>query len=176
MSATSIQERTIDVQGLRTRYLTAGAGSPVVLLPGGGARAGGWAWVLPTPARENLVYAIDLPGYDGSSEPSDYAPAFTAHFVGSFLEAVGVERAVVVANSFGGLTALRLALSEPERVHALVLADSAGLGQAVNPTIVALSSPEVASWRRPWPKRLLVPPRGRSGERYSCSRVPGRSP
>jgi len=96
--------------------------------------------VLPTLARNNLVYAIDLPGYDGSSEPADYAPAFTANFVSSFLKAVGIERAAVVANSFGGLTALHLALSEPERVHALVLADSAGLGQAVNPTLVALSS------------------------------------
>ena len=141
MSVSSIQERTIDVQGLCTRYLTAGAGPPLVLLHGVGTSAGEWSWVLPTLARNNLAYAIDLPGYDGSSEPPDYAPAFTANFVSSFLEAVEVERAVMVANSFGGLTALHLALSEPERVHALVLADSAGLGQAVNPTLVALSSP-----------------------------------
>jgi pimeloyl-ACP methyl ester carboxylesterase len=48
---------------------------------------------------------------------------------------------VVVGNSFGGLVALHLALSNPARVSALILSDSAGLGQAVNPALVALSSP-----------------------------------
>jgi len=134
-------EKTIDVEGHRARYLTAGEGPPLVLLHGVGTSSGEWSWVLPDLARNNLVYAIDLPGYDGSYEPPDYSPAFTASFVNSFLETVGAEHPVVVGHSFGGLTALHLALSEPERVHALVLADSAGLGQAVNPTLVALSSP-----------------------------------
>jgi 4,5:9,10-diseco-3-hydroxy-5,9,17-trioxoandrosta-1(10),2-diene-4-oate hydrolase len=107
---------------------------------------------MPALAREHLVYAIDLPGYDGSSEPSDYSPAFTARFIGSFLEAVGVESAVVVGNSFGGLVALHLALSEPQRVYALVLSDSAGLGQGVNPAVVGLTLPGsgrlMAAWER----------------------------
>jgi pimeloyl-ACP methyl ester carboxylesterase len=88
--------------------------------------------MLPDLARNHLIYAIDLPGYDGSYEPPDYAPAFTASFVDSFLDAVGVERAlVVVGNSFSGLVALHLTLSEPAHVSALVLSDSVGLGQAV---------------------------------------------
>jgi pimeloyl-ACP methyl ester carboxylesterase len=122
-----IEKRTIEVEGISTAYLTAGAGLPLVLLHGVGTSSGEWSWVLPALARNHLVYAIDLPGYDGSSDPPDYSPAFTARFVGAFLEAVGVESAVVVASPFGGLVALRLALSESERVSALVLADSAGL-------------------------------------------------
>ncbi len=97
--------------------------------------------MLPDLARNNLVYAVDLPGYDGSYEPPDYSPAYTASFVKSFLDAVGVEQAVVVGNSLGGLVALHLVLSNPARVSALVLSDSAGLGKAVNPGLVALSSP-----------------------------------
>jgi pimeloyl-ACP methyl ester carboxylesterase len=112
-----------------------------VLLHGVGTSSGEWSWLLPDLARNNLVYAIDLPGFDGGYEPSDYSPAFTASFVNTFLIAVGAERAVVVGNSFGGLVALHLALSQPARVYALVLADSAGLGRAVNPALVALSSP-----------------------------------
>jgi pimeloyl-ACP methyl ester carboxylesterase len=137
----NFEERHIDVEGHRVRYLTAGEGPPLVLLHGVGTSSGEWSWVLPDLARNNLVYAIDLPGYDGSYEPPDYSPAYTASFVSSFLDAVGVERAVVVGNSFGGLVALHLALSEPARVSALVLSDSAGLGQAVNPLLAALSSP-----------------------------------
>jgi 2-hydroxy-6-oxonona-2,4-dienedioate hydrolase len=92
-------------------------------------------------ARNHRVYAIDLPGYDGSVKPPDYAPAFTANFISSFLDAAGVERATVVGNSFGGLTALHLGLSEPERVYALILSDSAGLGRAVNPALAAVTLP-----------------------------------
>jgi pimeloyl-ACP methyl ester carboxylesterase len=143
MSVDGVRERTIDVEGLRTRYLTAGddGGPPLVLLHGVGTSAGEWSWVLPGLARNHRVYAVDLPGYDGSYEPPDYAPAFTATFIGSFLEAVGVESAVVVGNSFGGLSALHLALSEPARVSALVLSDSAGLDRAVNPALATISFP-----------------------------------
>jgi len=147
----NFEKKTIDVEGISTGYLTAGAGgAPLVLLHGVGTSAGEWTWVLPALARNHLVYAVDLLGYDGSSEPSDYSPTFTARFIGAFLDAVGVESAVVVGNSFGGLVTLHLALSEPERVSALVLADSAGLGQAVNPAIVGLTLPGsgqlVAAW------------------------------
>ena len=143
MSVTGAQERTVDVEGLRTRYLTAGddGGPPLVLLHGVGTSAGEWSWVLPGLARNHRVYAVDLPGYDGSYEPPDYAPAFTATFIGYFLDAVGVESAVVVGNSFGGLAALHLALSEPARVSALVLSDSAGLDRAVNPALATISFP-----------------------------------
>jgi 4,5:9,10-diseco-3-hydroxy-5,9,17-trioxoandrosta-1(10),2-diene-4-oate hydrolase len=143
MRGTGVQERTIDVQGLRTRYLTAGddEGAPLVLLHGVGTSAGEWSWVLPGLALNHRVYAVDLPGYDGSYEPPNYAPAFTATFIGYFLDTVGVESAVVVGNSFGGLSALHLALSEPARVSALVLSDSAGLNRAVNPALATISFP-----------------------------------
>lgn len=147
-------KRTIDVDGISTGYLTAGAGGPpLVLLHGVGTSAGEWAWVMPALARDNLVYAIDLPGYDGSSDPPDYSPAFTARFVASFLDAVGVERAVFVGSSFGGLAALHLALSDPARVVALVLADSAGLDQTMSPAFANLTLPRgseepMASWHR----------------------------
>ena len=147
-----------------------------MLLHGVGTSSGEWSWVLPDLARSHLVYAVDLPGYDGSYEPPDYSPAFTASFVNSFLEAVGVESAVVVGNSFGGLVALHLALSNPAHVSALVLSDSAGLGQAVNPGLVALSSPGGGSWRKPWPRRASVPPRGRSSVHYCSSPAPGEYP
>jgi 2-hydroxy-6-oxonona-2,4-dienedioate hydrolase len=136
-------EKTVEVQELSTRYLVAGEGPPMVLLHGVGTSAGEWSWVLPELARSHRVYALDLPGYDGSFEPPDYAPAFTASFIGSFLDAVGVESAVVVGNSFGGLVALHLALSEPARVSALILSDSAGLDRTVNPALATLSFPRI---------------------------------
>jgi pimeloyl-ACP methyl ester carboxylesterase len=78
----NFENKTIEVEGISTGYLTAIAGGPpLVLLHGVGTSAGEWIWVLSALARNNLVYAVDLPGYDGSSEPSDYSPAYTARFI-----------------------------------------------------------------------------------------------
>ena len=91
-----------------------------------------WRWVLLALARTHCVYALYLPGFGYSAKPyAEYSPAFFARFVGAYLDALGVERAALVGNSIGGLAALRLALSEPERVSALGLVASAGLGREV---------------------------------------------
>ncbi len=62
---------------------------------------------------------------------------------------------MVVGNSFGGLVALHLALSEPERVSALVLVDSAGLGRAVSPVLAALTLPRGGELVSAWDKTPL---------------------
>ena len=75
-------------------------------------------------------------------------------FITAFADALGVERATFVGNSLGGLIALRLTLSEPARVNALVLVDSAGLGRAVNPVFTSVNVPGLGEaaiplWRTP---------------------------
>lgn len=127
-----VEERKIEVDGVSTRYLEAGKGPPLVLLHALGESALDWRWVLPALARTHRVYAPDLPGFGGSGKSAaDYSPAFFQRFVAAYLDALGVERAALAGNSLGGLVALRLALSEPEKVGALALIDSAGLGREV---------------------------------------------
>ena len=129
----SVLEQTIQVDEIQTRYLTAGDGPPLVLLHGAGDSARAWSWVLPLLGRSHQVLAPDLPGYSPGSVPADdCSPARLARFVARFLDAVGLDRVAVAGNSLGGLAALQLALAEPERVTALCLVDSAGLGRAVN--------------------------------------------
>ena len=128
-----IEEQRIEVEGLPTRYLVAGEGPPLLLLHALGESAFDWRWVLPELASTHRVYAPDLPGFGESAKPlDDYSPSFFTRFVAAFLDALEVKRAAVVGNSLGGLVALRLALSEPSRVEALGLVDSAGLGREVN--------------------------------------------
>src|SRR5918911_1073712 len=127
-----IDQQNIDVGELPVRYLMAGEGPPLVLLHALGESALDWRWVLPDLARTHRVYAPDLPGFGRSAKPvADYSPAFFTHFISYYLDALGIERAAVAGNSLGSLVALRLALSEPARVSALSLIDSAGLGQEV---------------------------------------------
>jgi len=150
-----VQEHTIEVDGLPIRYLTAGTGPPLVLLHGAGDNALDWRWVMPTLAATHRVYAPDLPGSPESARPAvDYSPAFFTRFVAGFLDAVCIERAAFIGNSLGGLITLRLAFSEPARVNALILVDSAGLGRAVNPGFTSVHVPglpeaAIPLWRTP---------------------------
>ncbi len=101
----ALAERTIDIERLPVRYLTAGTGPPLVLVHGVGTSASEWSRVLPALARDHRVYATDLSGFPGSAKPPDYSSAFSAGFVGSFLDASRVERPAVIGNSLGGLVA-----------------------------------------------------------------------
>jgi pimeloyl-ACP methyl ester carboxylesterase len=99
---------------------------------------------------------------------ADYSPPFFERFVAALVDALDIGRATFVGNSFGGLIALRLALSEPARVRALVLVDSAGLGRAVNPAFTSVNVPGLSEaaipfWRtslgayqRAWGRTALL--------------------
>ena len=106
---------------------------------------------MPTLAATHRVYAPDLPGSPDSARPAaSYSSAFFERFLAGFLGALGIERAALVGNSLGGLVALRLALSEPARVGALVLVDGAGLGPEVNPAFTTVNVPGLAEAAMPF--------------------------
>jgi pimeloyl-ACP methyl ester carboxylesterase len=152
-SSIAVDERTVEVDGLPIRYLEAGTGPPLVLPHGAGDNALDWRWVFPALARRHRVYAPDLPGSPDSARPTaDYSPAFFERFVASFLDALGVERAATIGNSLSGLVALRLALSDPAAVNALVLVDAAGLGRAVSPALRLLAVPGCGKLAVAWSK------------------------
>jgi 2-hydroxy-6-oxonona-2,4-dienedioate hydrolase len=65
---------------------------------------------------------------------------------------LGLHRATVVGNSLGDLIALRLALSEPSRVGALILIDSAGLGRSATFALQSLSAPGYGELAVAWAK------------------------
>jgi pimeloyl-ACP methyl ester carboxylesterase len=172
----TVEKQDVEIDGMPIRYLAAGEGPPVVLLHGAGDNALDWRWVMPTLAAGHRVYAPDLPGSPDSARPAaDYSPAFFGRFFTAFLDALDIGQATLVGNSLGGLIALRLALSEPERAGALVLVNSAGLGRAVNPAFTSANVPGLGEaalpfWRTPlgayqraWGRTALLfahPPEG----------------
>ncbi|MBF0392150.1 MAG: alpha/beta hydrolase [Alphaproteobacteria bacterium] len=82
---------------------------------------GGLAPVLTRFAR---VTIYDLRGHGHSSmPPSGYSPVEMAEDLRLLLDHLGIESAHMVAHSFGGMVAVIFALSHPERVKSLVLAD-----------------------------------------------------
>ncbi len=112
----------IPSMGKRIRILTAGSGDPLLFVHGG---LGVGAQYAPLMAELSgyRVLAPDRPGY-GLSDAFSYRGCDLRHHAIGFIEGVldgcGLERAAIVANSMGGLWALRFALERPSRVSALV--------------------------------------------------------
>lgn len=101
-------------------YDEAGSGPALVLLHAGVADRRMWAQHLPELAAAGYrVVAPDLPGFgDAHVTPGEQAPWLD---VLGALDDLGIDRAVLVGNSFGGAVAQRVALVAPERVSALAL-------------------------------------------------------
>lgn len=138
-----VREERIDVGDLRLHALKAGSGPTLLLLHGDGDSALDWQWVIEPLARTYTVIAPTLPGYGRSDPPPAYDPDTFIQILCRLLDVTGTTNAAVAGNSFGGLLATRLALREPDRVRALVLVDSAGLGRALHPLVVAEAWPGV---------------------------------
>jgi 2-hydroxymuconate-semialdehyde hydrolase len=129
-------DRTVQAAGLKTNLHDVGKGSPVLMIHGSGPGVSAWAnWRLNLPvlAQRARVIAPDMAGFGFSERPAGYRYTmdhWVAQAVG-VLDALDVERADVVGNSFGGALALALAIRHPERVRRLVLMGSVGVPFAI---------------------------------------------
>jgi pimeloyl-ACP methyl ester carboxylesterase len=73
-------------------------------------------------ARDYRVYAPDLPGSGKSDNPSRTpSPGELANALAAWMDVVGLDRAALLANSYGCQVAVEFALRYPRRTHHLVL-------------------------------------------------------
>lgn len=102
-----------------------GPAEDVVMVHGLGANFGFWyASAVQWFRRFGRVTLFDLPGHGDSAMPSTgYTPAHLARVLGEVLDHFRIERAHLVAHSFGGVVALSFAAQQQHRVRSLVLAD-----------------------------------------------------
>jgi pimeloyl-ACP methyl ester carboxylesterase len=109
-------------------YREAGAGSALCLLHGIGSQSGSWVPQLDTLAARFHVIAWDAPGY-GESDQILADPPATSDYANSLvglLDALGIDRVLLVGNSLGALIAGAFAAMQPDRVVGLVLLSPAG--------------------------------------------------
>ena len=123
---------SIQAAGIATNYHDVGSGFPALLIHGSGPGVSAWAnWRLVMPAlSERLrVIAPDMAGFGFSERPAGISydlDTWVAQAI-SVLDALGLEQADVVGNSFGGALALAMAIRHPQRVRRLVLMGSVGV-------------------------------------------------
>ena len=135
-----MEEKYVDVKGIRTRYLEAGAGEPLLLVHGGHfgmyCNANDWDLNIDSFAESFHVFAIDKIGNGFTDNPKsdkEYVIQTTVQHAYDFLKTMGLGCTHVVGHSRGGYTVCRLALEHAEAVKTLVIVDSSTLMTAPNP-------------------------------------------
>ena len=122
----------VQVQGLNIHTYISGVGRgdriPVIFIHGFAASFYCWRLNVEPLAVDGPVYAPDLPGFGLSDKPRDYDYSLDgyADFIAAYMDAMGIERAVLVGNSMGGGIAMKTELRHPDRVAGLVLIDALG--------------------------------------------------
>lgn len=128
-----MRTRYVTVGGYPLHILEEGEGPPVLLLHGFAGSAEDWRPTGAILARAGYrAVAVDGLGFGRSAKPGDapYSLALSADLYAGVLDALGVERAAVVAHSMGAKYALALALLHPTRVTGLALAAADGFSAA----------------------------------------------
>ena len=87
-----------------------------------------WRLVLPGSARTSTASRPDMVGFGYSERPEgvNYSLDTWADQTLGVMDALGIEKAHLIGNSFGGGIALRLATEHPDRVDKMVLMGSMG--------------------------------------------------
>jgi len=147
--------RLVDIDGLRQHVVELGAGAPnnappLVLLHGAGCNLEDMRLALGDGlAARHRVILIDRAGlgYSERTGRRGSSPAHQAAVLRAVLDALSVERAVIIGHSWGGALAVRFALDYPEHTAGLVLLAPPlySLARHITWLYTALATP-VAGW------------------------------
>ena len=116
----ALTEQRVEADGFRLRYWEGGDGAPLVYLHGAGGPR-------PNPAHDLLarrfrVIAFEMPGFGDSPENTRTRTiGELASTIARAVKNLGIDTFNLIGRSFGGTTALWVALQAPERVRTLVL-------------------------------------------------------
>jgi len=116
----------IHANGMNFHYQQAGEGPDVVLIHGVTGDLSIWflSQAMGVLARSFRVTAYDLRGH-GYSEvtPSGYTSGEQAGDTLAIMDALEIDRAMLVGHSFGGVIATHAAVLRPDRIEAIALSD-----------------------------------------------------
>jgi pimeloyl-ACP methyl ester carboxylesterase len=192
VEASLMPTKYIDVEGTAVHYLHGGPttlpdvlpsldrGVRLVFVHGAGSNGHVWHRQVDAFAADHSPVAPDFPGHgrSGGIEGLRGVAAY-ADFLAAFMDALGIDAAVVVGHGMGSAVAIALALAHAPRVQALVLVAAAAparisastlqvwedvmRGRAQQPFTTEAFSPqtEFAVMREAWAEQVATDPRVR---------------
>jgi len=121
----AIASRFAQIDGVKLHYLTAGHGTPLILLHGYAETSLMWRPIMPVLAERFTVIAPDLPGIGDSDIPADGLDMKSAAVrIHDLVKSLGVQKAEVVGHDIGLMVAYAYAAQFPTEVTKLVLMDA----------------------------------------------------
>jgi len=121
----TIASRSAEVDGAKLHYMTAGHGTPLILLHGYAETSLMWKPIIPALAKRFTVIAPDLPGIGDSDIPADGLDMKSAAIrIHDLAKSLGVQKAEVVGHDIGLMVAYAYAAQFPTEVTKLVLMDA----------------------------------------------------
>jgi 2-hydroxymuconate-semialdehyde hydrolase len=123
---------SIKTGDFNTNYHDQGEGYPLILVHGSGPGVSAWAnWrlIIPKLSQSRRVLAPDMVGFGYTDRPEgvEYNMETWTKQAIDFMDALGIEKADIVGNSFGGALAIALAVEYPERIRRVVLMGAMGV-------------------------------------------------
>lgn len=121
--------KTEEIEGYELTYEITGSGSrTVIILQEWGTNTQCYEKVSEIIDSEYRVVRLDLPGFNGSTEPHEaWNTDAYANFVCRFVQALGVSNVALIGHGFGGRLAIKLASKKklPFRISQIVLISTA---------------------------------------------------
>lgn len=140
--------RYVRVQGLRLHCVTAGSGTPVLLVPGWPQTWYAWRHVMQALAAAGyLAIAVDPPGLGDSDRPEQgYDTGSVASVLRQAMAQLGHERFHLVGHDVGMWIAYALASDYPEAVRSVVMTEAVIPGLAEAPPIFVAPEQNIFLW------------------------------
>ena len=106
------------------------AGDPnqpaIVMIHGLGDEADTWRHQVAPLAEDHHVIVMDLPGFGRSDHIRQaYTPELMKQSILELMDVLGLEKAILMGSSLGGILSQGIAVEHPERLNGLVLVDGA---------------------------------------------------
>ncbi|HXF76972.1 MAG TPA: alpha/beta hydrolase [Methylomirabilota bacterium] len=119
------EDKFVEVDGLKLRYIEDGSGPSLLFLHGAslGSSADVFLRNLGPFAKAGFrAVAFDLPGFGLSEKPAKQSTAQQRNSIPKFIDAAGLGKTALIAHSRSGGFAVQLALEEPNRYsHVIIL-------------------------------------------------------
>jgi len=121
----TVASRTAEINGVKLHYMSAGHGTPLILLHGYAETSLMWKPIIPALAERFAVIAPDLPGIGDSDIPTDGLDMKSAAIrIHDLAKSLGVQKAEMVGHDIGLMVAYAYTAQFPTEVTKLVLMDA----------------------------------------------------